>query len=72
LGVLGAASGGVISYDYCTQRGTKLVSKVIWPVVVQFDCHPRASAFCEAKDLGAPRELSRFSRQNNRAIGSHP
>jgi len=39
-------------------------------VVVQFDCHPEQAAFAQAKDLGEPREVSRFLRHNNRALGS--
>jgi len=41
-------------------------------VVVQFDCHPEASVLCAAKDLGEPREASRFLRRNNRAFCSLP
>jgi hypothetical protein len=28
--------------------------------VLQFECHPRTSAFCEVKDLGEPREVFAF------------
>jgi len=41
-------------------------------VVVQFDCHPEQAAFCAARDLGEPRQASRFLRRINGAFGSLP
>jgi len=53
--------------------GKKEMSKGwISEVVVQFDLSSRASLLCAARDLGEPRELSRFARQNKRAFGSLP
>jgi hypothetical protein len=36
------------------------------------NCHPETRALGAAKDLGEPREASRFLRRNNRAFGSLP
>jgi NAD+ kinase len=40
--------------------------------VVKYACHPENRVFCGAKDLGDPREASRFLRRNRRAFGSPP
>jgi hypothetical protein len=55
-----------------------IVNRMPQPAAGQFSLGPafclssRASAFCAARDLGEPRDVSRFLRHNNRAFGSHP